>query len=394
MVEFFGQDDERRIKKAKFLLEEEILPEELEYEDLYNALLDCNKHKAATFSAEKFELNDLLNLGILLKKINSSQWEPNPMSCFIIKDPTIREIWASEYEDRILHHFMLNEILDILEEKQGSVCYNCRIGYGTDRAIKKVAELIKIESENFTKQTFYLKGDFSAFFMNIDKVVLLQMVYELIEEDYKGKYLNLLKYLFRAFLLRDPTKDVILKGKISERNDLPENKSLFNKPQYVGFEIGTLLAQNLCNLYLREIFDKYIESDFKVIRYVDDWIVISRSRVKLRNLLSNLSARIKTLNILINFIKTKIRNIKYGIDFLGKRIYPYCIVWQQKTIDRFYAQSRLVKSPKKLYLSTACRRGTFIYFGGRRLALNWYKKISDKIKENFKLFNNMKCAII
>ena len=157
MVEFFGQDAERRIEKAKLLLQEKIIPEKLEYEDLYNALFSCNKHKSTTFSAEKFELNDLLNLEIILRKINSSQWIPNPMSCFIIKDPTVREIWASEYEDRIIHHFMLNEIIDILEAKQGDVCYNCRVGYGTDRAIRKVTENIKIESENFTKQTFYLK---------------------------------------------------------------------------------------------------------------------------------------------------------------------------------------------------------------------------------------------
>lgn len=393
MVEFFGQDVRRRIEKAELLLKEEIVPEKLEYEDLYYALLDCNKHKATTYSAEKFELNSLLNLEILLRKISNSQWKPNSMSCFIIKDPTIREIWASEYEDRILHHFMLNEIIDILEAKQGNVCYNCRIGYGTDKAIQKVAENIKIESENFTKQTFYLKGDFSAFFMSIDKVVLLQMVYELIEEGYKGKYPNLLKYLFRLFLLRDPTKGSTLKGKISEREDLPDNKSLFNQPQYIGIEIGTLLAQNLCNLYLKEAFDKFVEENFKAVRYVDDWIIINRSKTKLKKLLFNLINRTKFLNITINLKKTKIRDINYGIDFLGKRIYPYCIVWQQKTIDRFYAHNRYIKNSERFYLSTSCRRGSFIYYGGIRLALRWYNKLPNNIKEKFKLLKNMKCQL-
>lgn len=389
------ETDEERIALARSLLEEEIVPEELEYEDLYHAMLNCNLRKATTYSAEQYELNSLLNLNALLNKINNRTFRPNPLYCFIINDPTTREVWASEYEDRILHHFMLLEIVDILEAIQGDVCYNCRTGLGTDKAIAKVCHNIRKVSQNYTIPVWYIKGDFSAFFMSLDKVILLQMVYNVLDTYYRGKYPNLLKWLFRLFLLRDPTDNASKRGKHNKWETLSPQKSLYNRPLYIGMEIGVLLAQNLCNLYLLDIFDSYVSGmGFEVVRYVDDWIITDSNKERLGSLLPLIEQKISSKGLSLNQRKTKIRNAEYGIEFLGKKIYPYNVVWQQKTIDRLYANSKTFKTSEQAYQSTVGRRGIFLRYGGIHMAFRWYNSLPEGIRMRFYLNSDMTCTLI
>ncbi|MDD4002364.1 MAG: hypothetical protein PHU35_06185, partial [Bacteroidales bacterium] len=46
----------------------------------------------------------------LSKKIKNDQYKPSKFSCFAVKDPKIREIFAPDYKDRVIHHFVLNYI--------------------------------------------------------------------------------------------------------------------------------------------------------------------------------------------------------------------------------------------------------------------------------------------
>lgn len=368
--------------------------EELDYTDLYFYNEECRKNKATTLPSEKFELNDLFHIERQKRELESMSYVPKAHNCFIIRDPTIREVWSSAYPDRLNHHFMMGEINPCLEEMLGKVCYNCRIGMGTDRAVWKVHQML-VEMIQEGGDVFYLKGDFTAFFMSMDRVILLKMVFDLIDNRYRGRYPKLLKYLFALYLTRDPTQGALRKGGIKEWKDLPDRKSLFKCPEGFGIEIGTLLAQGLCNLYLCEVFDRLVEGKgYRVVRYVDDWIVLSMDRTSLSVLLPEIEESVATVGLGINSSKTRIRNARYGIDFLGKRIYPYNTVLLKRTIGMLYSKGRRFETPEDAYTGTVGRRGVFLCFGARDLALRWYATLPEGIRFRFILNTDMSCSLI
>ena len=57
---------------------------------------------------------------------------------------------------------------------------NCRKGKGTDFAIDRVSRFLIRETENYNRRAFYLKVDISGFFMNIDRLLLLDKVRNII----------------------------------------------------------------------------------------------------------------------------------------------------------------------------------------------------------------------
>ena len=85
------------------------------YEEMYEAYESCNKNKKNDVSAVNFEKGHLYKLHKLLKEVNSFNYHTSSATCFIIYEPTIREVFASQYRDRIIHHLLINEIGDILE---------------------------------------------------------------------------------------------------------------------------------------------------------------------------------------------------------------------------------------------------------------------------------------
>jgi len=71
---------------------------------VYRAYLDCRKRKRGTINALRFEYDLLENLTQLALKIQQGTYRPSTSVCFITTRPKMREIFAADFRDRIVHH--------------------------------------------------------------------------------------------------------------------------------------------------------------------------------------------------------------------------------------------------------------------------------------------------
>ena len=79
------------------------------------AYLDARKNERNKISQLEFEINLEQNLYDLKIDILKGRYTPLPLSCFIIEDPVKREVFAPNFRDRIVSHFIYNEIIELLE---------------------------------------------------------------------------------------------------------------------------------------------------------------------------------------------------------------------------------------------------------------------------------------
>ena len=130
-------------------------------------------------------VNDKLceNLLYLLDSLNNRTYMPKPSDCYVITDPALREIYAAQFSDRIVQHFYLNGIEDIIERKLVDGCCSCIKGKGTEYALKLLKKYLTETSNYGKKDCYFLKIDLSGYFMSIDRKQVSQKFSDLIIRD-------------------------------------------------------------------------------------------------------------------------------------------------------------------------------------------------------------------
>lgn len=358
---------------------EEYLP--VTFDDLYRAYLDCIKRKKNKFDAKKFEQYAFYNLKILLDEINERRYRLKQAKCFIVNDPTIREVFCCSFRDRIVHHFVYNELNPVIEKMLIFDAASCRKGKGTDFAIKRVQRFIRTASNNYTDTAYYLKFDLSGFFMNIDRQRMLKLVLDVIHNRYEGRYKEVLDYLVRIIILTDITKGAKRVSPIEKWEKLPARKSLYGNPN--GLPIGNLCSQIFANLYLNEL-DHIIKGRERFYsRYVDDAIIINSDRQYLINTLDVIRKYLGSIGLSLNMKKTYIQDAKYGILFLGIMIKPYYSVLGKSRINRMYKSSCNFNDVDFAYRSISSRKGMVHRYHGHKVYRRWFysldKEFTDKL---------------
>ncbi|MCQ2603635.1 MAG: RNA-directed DNA polymerase [Spirochaetia bacterium] len=369
--------------------------ERISFESLYDAYLDCRIHKSTTYNAEEFEMNAMFNVQRLLDEINSGAYRLSPSQCFLVFVPKVREVFCASFRDRVVHHWMMRELTPCIERHLIYDNANCRIGKGTDFALRRVRTFISRITDNHENDDFYcLKIDLSAFFMSIDRQKLLDMTQKLIETDYRGKYPETLRHLLKIYLETDVTEKCIFKTAHKRWKLLPPEKSLFGNSH--GLAIGNLPSQILSNLYLAPL-DHLIKHDLKCryyMRYVDDAIILGRTKSELEEVLDRIRRFLPELNMRLNMKKTRIFHAGYGIPFLGKILYPYHSVLSKDMIHRMWSQSYSFRNAQETYESMAGRRGIFVRYKCRCVMERWYDRLPYFIRRHYKMGSDMKSYLL
>ena len=301
------------------------MEEKLEFEELYEAYILCLKNKKRKMGTYNFvNMNLCKNLYEILEELNNREYKPKPSNCYVITDPALREIYAAQFKDRVVQHFYLKEIEDILESKFVEGCSSCRKGKGTDFALKLLKKYLIETSNNGKKDCYFLKIDLSGYFMSIDRKQISNKFKELIMQEYKGKHKELLAYLTPIIFENNPSLNCKYKCNEKIRKMVPERRKMNPHSEY-GMAIGNLTAQAASNLNLND-FDNYIVKELKLeqyVRYVDDAIIICENKEKLKNAIPKIKKKLKETHQILNEKKTKIDTAYYGVKFLGKISYPY-----------------------------------------------------------------------
>jgi RNA-directed DNA polymerase len=311
--------------------------------DLFLAYYECRQNKRNTTNALKFEMNYESNLFKLRDELLDRTYEPRRSIAFIVTKPVKREIFAADFRDRIIHHFLIKKMNIFFEKTFIDDSYACRKGKGTHFGVKNIYNKIKECSKNYITDCFILKLDIEGFFMHINRDILYKMLYSYIQENYFDSDKDLIIFLTKKVIYNNPVKNCIIKGNKSEWLSLPKTKSLFGMLPGFGLPIGNLTSQVFANFYMN-LFDKWILEKMNIKyygRYVDDFIIIDNNRDNLISLIEKIKGFLNT-NLLLNIHPKKIylQHYNKGVAFLGSYIKPNRIYIKNSTKGTFFQKIR------------------------------------------------------
>lgn len=317
----------------------------IDFETILEAYLDCRKRKRSTVGATEFELNYVHNLVELMNEVNSRQYRIGKSICFVVRYPRYREVFAGEFRDRIIHHYIALRLEPLFERIFCGRTYNCRKGKGQLAGVIQLAEDIREESENYTKDAYVMKVDLKGFFMSIIKSKLAKMVDDFIVDCYKGDDKEDLRWLCNLVIMHRPELNCERRSPLWMWDFIPKEKSLFTNGEDRGIAIGNLFAQLFANFLLNTIDWKIDAVCVRHNRYVDDISFVSKDKEKLLSIIPMLRTELGKLGLRLNEKKFYLQHYYKGIQFTGAVIKPDRIYVANHTINSFaFAVERLGKA--------------------------------------------------
>ncbi len=308
------------------------------YADLYQAYLDARRHKRNRPYQRRFEecLDD--ELKSLCDELWTRSYKARPSFCFIINEPTKREIFAADFRDRIVHHLYYNYVHELYERTFIQDSYSCIKGRGTHYGIKRLQQHIRQCSQNYRYPCYVLKMDIRGYFMHINRELLCKIAVDVLRRMAgrrvcrTGKMwrelidMPFVEYLTEQIVLLNPVENSLRIGKAIEWEALPKSKSLFYSRSGCGLPIGNLTSQLFSNVYLN-CFDQYMKRNLKCThygRYVDDFYIVSPDREWLKSLVPIVRVWLdEQLGLTLHEGKIKVYNVNHGVDFLGAYLKPW-----------------------------------------------------------------------
>ena len=294
--------------------------------DLVQAWLDCRRHKRHTNSAQRFEDRLERNLVDLHEELCSGQYRPGRSICFVITRPKVREVWAADFRDRIVHHLLYNRIAPRFIARFDAGSCACIPGRGTLYAAKRVEAGVRAITQNWQHPAFYLKMDLANFFVAIDKHVLHRQLARHVAEPWWMQ-------LATTILMHDPRTNVDVRGSAALLARVPPHKSLFNAPAHTGLPIGNLSSQFFANVLLNDL-DQFVKHQVRArhyTRYVDDFVLLHESAQWLNDARQRIEAWLpEKLHAHVNPRKTILQPVERGVDMVGQVIKP----WRRTTRPR------------------------------------------------------------
>jgi hypothetical protein len=295
----------------------------VEEKDIEEAFLVCAKRKRRTVGYMRFDMEYFENIVSITESINNMTYHPSTSICFVVTRPKLREIFAAEFYDRVVHTWVALRLEPLMEQVFNDRTFNCRKGKGQLLGVKTLASDIKELSENYTKDCYIGKVDIKGFFMSIPKQQMADLIDDFIVKHYKDETdKESLRYVCRELILHDPSKDCIKKGKLKLFDLLPKHKSLLKKDDGCGFAIGNLFVQLFANLYLNRL-DRIIESSTPYhVRYVDDIVFLTGTKEEVFCIIRAIRKELSRIGLSLNESKSYIQHYSKGVDFTGAFIKP------------------------------------------------------------------------
>ena len=343
------------------------------FKKIQQAYLNCRRKKRNTINALRFEFNVADNLLNLERELNDKTYYPSRSILFAVCKPKHREIFAADFRDRVVHHFLVEYLERIFEPIFIHDSYACRKDRGTHAAVKRLQKFTRRITANGRTRAYYLQLDIKDFFPSISKEILFELISRKVSDP------NIL-WLTKQVIFWDCTRSYVVRGEKSLLDRIPGHKSLFGKNNERGLPIGNFTSQFFANVYLNEL-DQFVKHTLKArcyLRYVDDFVILSKDaselsawHARIEELLSN------RLKLRLHPKRRKLAPISNGIDFLGYITRPGYVLVRRRVVNNLKAKLKeLHACPEKLKNSIASYLGHFKWANSYRLTK---KLFSEKI---------------
>lgn len=351
------------------------------YGELFVAYLAARRGKRRTRDEHLFEINLSVNLMNLTHEIINHEYKPGRGIAFVVKDPVVREIFAAQFRDRIVHHLLYNWSAEWWERHLDRDSYSCRKGKGTLYGVRQLQHYMLSMSNNGRNKAYVIKLDIQGYFMSLPRKGLYERIMWGLKRQFNshGLKYELSKYLWREIIFDDPTLGVQIRGRREYWRLLPKNKSMFHQPEGQGIVIGNLTSQLLSNIYLDQL-DRFVkfELGYKAYgRYVDDFFIIvddDHYHQALRDIKA-MEEFLLSINLVLHPKKRYIQEINQGVQFTGAIVYPNRILPGRRLQVNFAKGMRQVAEGNRSPDSVPSYMGLVKHFKHKKLE----KEIFDSL---------------
>ncbi|MEG0222080.1 MAG: RNA-directed DNA polymerase [Clostridia bacterium] len=267
--------------------------DKLSFEKLLAAHERARKGKTNKNEVIKFEMNLEANIINLEKKLRDGTYRCGTYKSFTIYEPKERIIKSLPYIDRVVHQWYVEEFIKpFYNSRLIRHTYACIENRGTHACVKQMQQFMREAKRNYGNEYYILKMDIRKFFYNIKPSILY----------------SILDKRITNVRLKEFTKSIIYSN--IEIDD-------------IGIPIGNYTSQYFANIYMNEL-DQFVKNNLNVkyyIRYMDDFILLLRSKEECRDMLKKITIFLEIkLELELNK-KTKYYPNRMGTDFCGYVIY-------------------------------------------------------------------------
>jgi group II intron reverse transcriptase/maturase len=295
-------------------------------------------------SIAMIESNPRKYLYPLWNRLSSGSYFPPPVrECEIPKgDGKTRKLGIPTVLDRVAQDVIKQELEKIAELK----FHPSSFGYRPNKSAHQALEQC---SKYCWERWYVVDVDIKGFFDNIDHGLMLEMLRGLTGEK------HILLYCERWLKAPMQTPD----GSIIQRTK--------GSPQ------GGVISPLLANIYLNEVFDKWIsETQPRIVfeRYADDIVIHTRSIEQSEFILDKLKMRLRANKLEVSESKTKIvycyrtarqfkesKNMPVSFDFLGYTFKPR--ICEKSNGEKFWGYRPAISKKGQNKILKECRRLAF-----------------------------------
>lgn len=250
-----------------------------------------------------------------------------------VRVPKKRLVMALPYPDRIVQWALYQYLNPIYDKLFIEDSYACRKGKGSHKAAARLQYWMRQIDRKPTGDWYVLKLDISKYFYRVDHEKLLGIL---------------------ARRVKDPEMMAFIRGVVNSRAEpfgLPRGKGpTETAPEEwlydVGMPIGNLTSQLFANIYLNEL-DQFCKHKLKIhyyIRYMDDIIVLAQGKETLHGWKEEIERFLHEELCLDLNSKTSIRPMRYGVEFVGVRIWPTHMKLRKSTVGRLKREVRKISA--------------------------------------------------
>jgi len=275
-----------------------LFPSILEYDNLRLAAYKASRGKLDRPDVRGFLDHLDSNVLRLAEEIRGGTIVVGRCRQFTMNNPKPRVITVPCFEERVLHHAIVNVCEPHFERWLIADTYACRVGKGQVAALERAGGFSR-------RLDWFLKLDIRKYF---DSIPHDRLVHRLQRRFKDRELLELLECMMRAH----------------------------GGDRGAGIPIGSLVSQHFANFYL-DAFDRFVKETLRVgayVRYMDDMALWSDTAEELESALTR--GREFLGDHLGLELKTAYRNrSQHGLDFLGCRIFPNHVILNRRSRRRF-----------------------------------------------------------
>lgn len=126
-------------------------PDLFAFENLHRRYLACRRKKRNTVNALRFESRQEEALLALHEALTTRTYRPGRSVCFVCKRPKLREIFAADFRDRVVHHVLVHHLEQLWEPIFIHDSYACRRGKGVHAGVKRLQTFLRQVTANGTR---------------------------------------------------------------------------------------------------------------------------------------------------------------------------------------------------------------------------------------------------